>query len=846
MNAFTMLKRGLLLSAALTVGTHTAYAQQQQNYTGNGGKGISLTVYVPQSTGLAKEQSYIPALVQGEFVSNFSNYSAISVLDWERLDDIYVKLTDEAYDDKADAKQDVVLGRLAPTSHFLTGNITKTAIGYNIKINITATVDKMTTAAYSGTFTFAELDNLTGVRRASLELLQKVGVELTEKARLELAGAAESNQILAQTALAKGITAQRQGTSVAALSYYYQAASFNPALNEAVKRSSVTAANISSGNIGADLRNDILWRKKWMATLKETEETVHNMINNNAANPPYTLIYYTKIKTEKVNYQTETADLSITMRMKSNQEWFTALEQALKAADYTTQAVLDGLNSTNRKNDWGLARWPRDGVSNTNPFVSTSRKRYDIRLAFELVNQQGMVIGKDAFRLADIGFNIERKDNQFTNIEIIGNYYYDVNFKGVKTNDISDNLTIRVASVNGEPPQKARFTIKVGDFVDNKEVEQMKKDAEVRFEKISTYFTDSRNGYKYRAVKIGDKVWMAENLNHKTGNSWCYESKDSDCKQYGRLYDWNTAKTVCPVGWHLPSRAEWNDMVLAVGGGNVAGKKLKSTYGWTDDGNGTDEYGFSTLPGGYRSPAGSFYDAWNYGYWWTVTERDSEYAYLRLMLYDDDNVNEASLSKGNGFSVRCVSNDYMPTTPTTVNSKLEPAYPQNDGGGKTYKTVIVGGKTWMAENLNIKTGDSWCYDNKESNCDKYGRLYNWNTAKRVCPVGWHLPTFAEWRSLVDIAGGDLEKLKAKTGWKNNVQGKSGNGTDTYGFSALPGGYRDNIDFNTAGYLGFWWTDTENGANSAYTLYMMANNSLIYAKQSLYKSNYFSVRCVQDN
>jgi uncharacterized protein (TIGR02145 family) len=104
----------------------------------------------------------------------------------------------------------------------------------------------------------------------------------------------------------------------------------------------------------------------------------------------------------------------------------------------------------------------------------------------------------------------------------------------------------------------------------------------------------------------------------------------------------------------------------------------------------------------------------------------------------------------------------------------------------------------MAENLNIKTDGSWCYDNDESNCDKYGRLYNWNAAKTACPAGWHLPSREEWGNLAKAAGGTGEygtggkagkKLKAKSGWDNK-----GNGTDDYGFSVLLGGgcYGGNI------------------------------------------------------
>ncbi|MDR2592186.1 MAG: fibrobacter succinogenes major paralogous domain-containing protein [Chitinispirillales bacterium] len=597
------------------------------NYTGDGGKGISLTIYVPQSAGLAKDQSYIPALVQGEFVSNFSNYSAISILDWERLDDIYVKLVNEAYDDKAAAKQDVVLGRLAPTSHFLTGNITKTATGYNIKMNITATADKMTTATYSGTFSFAELDNLTGVRRASLELLQKVGVELTEKARQELAGAAEANQVLAQTALARGVTAQRAGTEVAALSYYFQAASFDPALKEAVKRSLVVAANISSGNIGADIRNDILWRKKWVEKLKETEEFFYGIIN--AADPPYTLVYFKDIKTGNIDYKTETAELSVTTSLNTNGPWFTAMRRTLEAA----QAVLDGLNGTNRKNDWKLDGWPGAGVSNTNPFASG--KEYDMTVVFQLVNQQGRVIGNSTVKLKPY-VAIGTRRGRFT-VSTGGDGVGTLSFKGVKANDISDNLIIRVATVNGVSPQKARFAVTAMSELSEK----------------MPPFTDIRDGKKYNVVRIGGKAWMAENLSYvpQTGNSWCYDNDNSYCDKYGRFYDWNTANTVCPSGWHLPTKEEWEELVSLTG--EKAGKKLRATSGW-DDNIGTDEYGFSALP----TPSRSYMTGKYLGssYWWTasISHCHDSYPWAKSLLGGNERVlDHCGSDKNKGFSVRC-------------------------------------------------------------------------------------------------------------------------------------------------------------------------------------------------
>jgi uncharacterized protein (TIGR02145 family) len=167
-----------------------------------------------------------------------------------------------------------------------------------------------------------------------------------------------------------------------------------------------------------------------------------------------------------------------------------------------------------------------------------------------------------------------------------------------------------------------------------------------------------------KTVVIGGQTWMAENLNYQTGNSWCYNDSNSYCNKYGRLYDWETAKSACPSGWHLPTRDEWGALAKVAGGtgdygaSGTAGKKLKSKSGWgnSDSYNGTDDFGFSALPGGYRGFFdGYFENAGHYGYWWTATEYYSDYAYRRYMNYDNDYVDENNYSnKGYGYSVRCV------------------------------------------------------------------------------------------------------------------------------------------------------------------------------------------------
>jgi uncharacterized protein (TIGR02145 family) len=157
----------------------------------------------------------------------------------------------------------------------------------------------------------------------------------------------------------------------------------------------------------------------------------------------------------------------------------------------------------------------------------------------------------------------------------------------------------------------------------------------------------------YSSVNIDGMVWMAKNLNvkPKRGNSWCYEGVAANCKKYGRLYDWEAAMSVCPAGWRLPSNGDWNFLARAVGGSSVAGRTLKSRSGW----NGSDDYGFSALPGGYWS--GSYFDNAGYdGEWWSSSNDSSGDAYGCFMNSSDDGlyIYEYARDKSDGRSVRCV------------------------------------------------------------------------------------------------------------------------------------------------------------------------------------------------
>jgi len=178
--------------------------------------------------------------------------------------------------------------------------------------------------------------------------------------------------------------------------------------------------------------------------------------------------------------------------------------------------------------------------------------------------------------------------------------------------------------------------------------------------KAGAALVDKRDGKTYRTVVIGEQTWMAENLNYNANGSKCYDNSAANCEKYGRLYDWTTAKGACPAGWHLPGDAEWTKLENAVGGINIAGKKLKSKTDWKWDsntdksGNGTDEHGFSALPGGYGHSDGNFYDAGDDGHWWSATEYGASSAWYRYMDYSIESVSRNYYGKTTLLSVRCV------------------------------------------------------------------------------------------------------------------------------------------------------------------------------------------------
>jgi len=169
---------------------------------------------------------------------------------------------------------------------------------------------------------------------------------------------------------------------------------------------------------------------------------------------PYTLFYYSDLKQiGNINYQNETMNLSgITTNLRASQSWALSVEPVLQSVQKSVQAVQDGLNATGRKAVWGLGNWPQQGAFNRSLF---GRQSKNFTIIVELVNSRNQVIGKETFQTnGSYEIPVPLPGNG-TRIQVAADERKTVNFSNVKANDVTDNLTVRIASVNGAAAETA-------------------------------------------------------------------------------------------------------------------------------------------------------------------------------------------------------------------------------------------------------------------------------------------------------------------------------------------------------------------------------------------------------
>lgn len=351
---------------------------------------------------------------------------------------------------------------------------------------------------------------------------------------------------------------------------------------------------------------------------------------------------------------------------------------------------------------------------------------------------------------------------------------------------------------------------------------------------------DKRDGRVYKTVQIGAQRWMAENLRLALKGSYCYEGKEYNCDKYGRLYNWAMARMlvdyynnrsikkikqitqihdICPTGWHIPSNKEWKIMKAYVGKtgkSDGVGISLKSSENWDRELRlpaGSDEFGFGAIPAGERYYGGNYMDQGASAQFWASNELDAVGAYFWRLTYDTRTFEQIMESKDHAVSIRCVEDKLYPIKepPAPVQRVVAKTM---EVQGRKIETVHIGDQVWMANNLDIKVPGSYCFDDKEENCQKFGRLYPWTAVvklgdefatkvasdsiskvkpKGVCPNGWHVPTARDFYRLdsylkdIDDAVGVGVNLRSRSGWEegeNSIAGENG-----FGFNGLALGAR---------------------------------------------------------
>lgn len=383
-------------------------------------------------------------------------------------------------------------------------------------------------------------------------------------------------------------------------------------------------------------------------------------------------------------------------------------------------------------------------------------------------------------------------------------------------------------------------------------------------EEDSTLLVDERDGHVYKTVKIGDQIWMAENLNYaylvSDSLSRCPEGTLASCEKYGRLYTWSAAvdsadvfgkglkgcggmnvcnpgrniQGICPDGWRVPNLDDYEILEENMGGRDVAGGRAT-----TEEMLGTDDYGFSALPSNGSSGGAAYLIVtteynWNVWMWLLVKERE----WSQFLPYP----------KSGFMSLRCIKGTATEVAWNVVDpSSVVTGSLTDSRDDHVYKIVTIGTQTWMADNLKYKgTSTSYCYDNEESNCEKYGRMYSQSEARTICPEGWHLPTAEDYMDLFTHTGKSNASLESVEGWISTIDRGS---TDLYGFNLYPTGYvtvkqNGTLAFSSLDSQVYLWTSSEKESASGEIVYYVYSESF-EVNITKTPNDYANVRCLKD-
>ena len=393
-----------------------------------------------------------------------------------------------------------------------------------------------------------------------------------------------------------------------------------------------------------------------------------------------------------------------------------------------------------------------------------------------------------------------------------------------------------------------------------------------------------------KALKVGNQLWMEENLNvesFRNGNiikqaksmkewedadkenspAWCYPEFKNSNAHLGKLYNVfaiNDIRDLAPKGWSIPTNYDWDILVDFIGDEITGGKKLQSLPLLINgvDSKQTGSF-FNKRPGSMNFDG--FWGAGESNSWWSSTTLN-ETNWVRYISKNGRSSRTLSSTWGQGMAIRCIKTESSVLEPIEFKEKF-------DTLNTSFKSIKIGSQIWSDKNLSAKyfrNGDTiqftnnaeewkkandakkpaWCYyDDRHINGNNYGLMYNWYAiidSRGLVPIGWHIPSIKEWITLIDHFGGDslaARELTSKVFWY-------GDGNNKSGLNILPAGGRNMygvFHFGLGGSVGFW-TSTEFNKETAYCVYFrekLFSEENQIKNWTTEKSHGYYLRCVKD-
>ncbi|MDR2095979.1 MAG: hypothetical protein LBP76_10750 [Treponema sp.] len=394
-------------------------------YSGDGGAGIRIAILEPEGKNLTEGQEWMPSFIQGMLTSDFSAFSAMIISDRQNLGRV---LAEQQVSLAQDAEASQSIGKLANVRYILAGSLENISSGeFLLQLAVTDAESGIRRASFEPRLmTEAQLRSASVIKEASAEMLAQMGVELTDAGRAALQRT-QSSEIEAAIALARGLTAEKNGNAIETLSYLYNAVSYDSSLLEASGLLENLSADIAAAGTGAFIANDLEAQNKWKGILDEFETFY-------TAHPPFEFIYVPIPSQQgKTDYEAGTADLKFEVTLRESVEF--------KAMQNVLSTITAGLAKTGSRDAWGFASWPY----RTSLFGGY--KNYAV--VAELKNNRDESISTVQFAISGrlVIFRNKIYADSKQNVSIV--------FQRVKIESLTENLSVRIISINGITTEQA-------------------------------------------------------------------------------------------------------------------------------------------------------------------------------------------------------------------------------------------------------------------------------------------------------------------------------------------------------------------------------------------------------